>query len=108
MSPTELSHSEAEQLRAFERQGHDALATSYHAFFSSVTALATNTLLDTVGLHVGTRLLDVATGPGTLAAGAANRGARPVVRRSAGLDADQAGLDRGEELRHVVAPQPAA
>jgi hypothetical protein len=33
-----LSNSEAERLRAFERQGHDALATSYHAFFAAVTA----------------------------------------------------------------------
>jgi len=78
MSPTELSSSEAGRLRAFERQGHDALATSYQAFFSAVTALATNPLLDAVRLHPGTRLLDVATGPGALAAEAASRGARPV------------------------------
>src|SRR6476659_1692122 len=78
MSPTELSSSEAGRLRAFERQGHDALATSYQAFFAAVTALATNPLLDAVRLHPGTRLLDVATGPGALAAEAANRGARPV------------------------------
>ena len=78
MSPTELSSSEAERLRAFERRGHDALATSYQAFFAAVTALATNPLLDAVRLHPGTRLLDVATGPGALAAEAASRGARPV------------------------------
>jgi SAM-dependent methyltransferase len=78
MSPTELSRSDAERLRAFERQGHDALATSYHEFFSSVTALATTPLLDAVDLHAGTRLLDVATGPGALAAEAASRGAHPV------------------------------
>ena len=78
MSPTELSNSDAERLRAFERQGHDALAKSYHAFFSAVTALATNPLLDAVRLRPGTRLLDVASGPGALAAEAANRGARSV------------------------------
>ena len=78
MPPTELSSSEAERLRAFERQGHDALAKSYHAFFSAVTALATNPLLDAVRLRAGTRLLDVASGPGALAAEAANRGARSV------------------------------
>jgi SAM-dependent methyltransferase len=78
MSPAELSSSEAEQLRAFERQGHDALATSYHAFFAAVTALATTPLLDAARLRPGTRLLDVATGPGALAAEAANRGAHPV------------------------------
>jgi SAM-dependent methyltransferase len=77
MSPPELSSSEAERLRTFERQGHDALATSYHAFFAAVTSLATNPLLDAVRLHPGTRLLDVATGPGALAAEAASRGAHP-------------------------------
>jgi len=40
VSPAELSSSEVERLRAFERQGHDALAKSYHAFFAPVTALA--------------------------------------------------------------------
>ena len=45
MSPAQLSSSEAEQLRAFERKGHDALAMSYHAFFAGVTALATDLLL---------------------------------------------------------------
>lgn len=78
MSPAELSSSEAERLRAFERQGHDALATSYHAFFAAVTALATDPLLDAARLHPGIHLLDIATGPGALAAEAANRGARPV------------------------------
>src|SRR5690348_10828712 len=77
MSPA-VSSSEAERLRAFERQGHDALATSYHAFFAAVTALATKPLLDAVRLRPGTRLLDVATGPGALPAEAASRGARPV------------------------------
>ena len=64
MSPAELSGSEAERLRAFERQGHDAPATSYHAFFAAVTALAINPLLDAVRLRSGARLLDVATGAG--------------------------------------------
>src|ERR1700748_2244036 len=78
VSPAELSSSEAERLRAFERQGHDALATSYHAFFAPVTALATDALFDAVHLRPGTRLLEVATGPGGLAAEAANRGAHPI------------------------------
>ena len=78
VSPAELSSSEAERLRTFERQGHDALAKSYHAFFADVTALATNPLFDAVRLQPGTHLLDVASGPGALAAEAANRGARSV------------------------------
>src|SRR3974390_2822693 len=78
MSPTELSNSDAERLRALERQGHDALAKSYHAFFSAVTALATNPLLDAVRLRPGIRLLDIASGPGALAAEAAKRSASAV------------------------------
>src|SRR3954447_14823783 len=78
VSPAQLSSSEAERLRTFERQGHDALAESYHAFFAAVTALATNPLFEDVRLRRGTRLLDVASGPGALAAEAAKRGARAV------------------------------
>jgi ubiquinone/menaquinone biosynthesis C-methylase UbiE len=75
---TELSMSDAELLRAFERQGHDALAATYHAFFAPVTAMAIAPLLAAVSLRPGTHLLDVATGPGALAAAAANRGAQAV------------------------------
>jgi len=78
MCSAELSASEAERLRAFERQGHDALATSYHAFFAPVTALAISPLLDALRLRQGARLLDVATGPGGLAAEAAKRGAHSI------------------------------
>src|SRR3954464_13847843 len=78
VSPAELSSSEAERLQAFERRGHDALAESYHAFFAAVTALATNPLFAEVHPQAGTRLLDVASGPGALTAEAANRGARCV------------------------------
>jgi SAM-dependent methyltransferase len=78
MTTQELSADDAERLRAFERQGHDALATTYHAFFTPVTSLASDSLLDAVRLCPGIHLLDVATGPGALAAEAARRGARPV------------------------------
>jgi SAM-dependent methyltransferase len=75
MTAVELSASDAEQLRAFERRGHDALATSYHAFFTPVTALAAKPLLEAVRIRPGMHLLDVASGPGALAATAASRGA---------------------------------
>ena len=78
MPAKKLSTTEAEQLRAFERQGHDALAATYHEFFAPVTAIAIAPLLDAVGLRPGTHLLDVAAGPGKLAAAAARRGAQVV------------------------------
>jgi SAM-dependent methyltransferase len=93
MSSVQLSNSEAERLRAFERQGHDALAKTYHAFFAPVTALATQLLFDAVRLGPGTRLLDIATGPGALAAEAANRGARPV-----GIDLSPQMIDLARRL----------
>jgi ubiquinone/menaquinone biosynthesis C-methylase UbiE len=97
MSPTELSSSEAERLRAFERQGHDGLAKSYHAFFSAVTALATNPLLDVVRLQPGTRLLDVASGPGALTAEAANRGARSI-----GVDLSPRMIELAQQLHPTI------
>jgi ubiquinone/menaquinone biosynthesis C-methylase UbiE len=75
---TEISAETAERLRAFEREGHDALAESYHDFFSPVTQLAHEPLFQAVRLTAGMRLLDVATGPGTLAAEATRRGAEAV------------------------------
>src|SRR6478736_2252084 len=75
---TEISAENAERLRVFEREGHDALAESYHDFFSPVTELAIDPLLREVHLAPGMRLLDVATGPGTLAAEATSRGAHAV------------------------------
>src|SRR3954465_5862350 len=75
---SEISAESAERLRAFEREGHDALAETYHSFFSPVTALAIDPLLQAVRLAPGTRLLDVATGPGMLAAQGARRRGQPV------------------------------
>jgi hypothetical protein len=77
-SAQELSAIDAERLRAFERSGHDALAITYHEFFAPVTALAAEPLLDAVRLYTGIYLLDLATGPGALAARAVSRGARAV------------------------------
>jgi SAM-dependent methyltransferase len=69
-----LTAEEAERLRAFERQRHDALATSYDDFFTAVTARAIEPLLRAVRAQPHSRLLDVATGPGSLVAKAARSG----------------------------------
>jgi SAM-dependent methyltransferase len=54
-------------LRAFERQRHDKLAPTYQDFASPVTALAISPLLNAAQVRPGATLLDVATGPGSLA-----------------------------------------
>jgi len=75
---TALSPEDAERFRSFERQRHDKLAKTYRDFFTPVTALAIKPLLDAIRLQGGVDLLDVATGPGSLAAEAHGRGARTV------------------------------
>jgi SAM-dependent methyltransferase len=62
--------------RDFERAAHDRVADTYHDAFSAVTDHAIAPLLDAVRAGPGTRLLDVAVGPGTLTSSAAGRGAR--------------------------------
>lgn len=105
-----LSPAAADRFRDFERRRHDALSASYNDFFAPVTALANEPLLDAVCLSAGSRLLDVATGTGALAARAAARGARPVgVDLSSGM-VDLArrlhpGLDyRVADVEHLPLP----
>ena len=71
-----MNEIEAVLFREFERAAHDRIASSYEAFFVPITANAATPLLDAVQASAGTRLLDIATGPGVVAARAARRGAR--------------------------------
>jgi len=70
-----LSEEDAERLRRFERQRHDSLATTYHDFFTPITALAIEPLLKAAGARAASNLLDVATGPGSVASKAKALGA---------------------------------
>src|SRR5262249_31644113 len=72
------SQFDLEAFRNFERNTHDKLAESYYDAFSAVTNSAIEPLLKAAHVGNGTRLLDVPTGPGTLAAQAAERGARVI------------------------------
>ncbi len=81
-----LSAQDAERLRRFERQRHDSLATTYQEFFAPITALAIQPLLDAAGADAGSSLLDIATGPGLVAAKARALGAVCIgVDLSAGM-----------------------
>ena len=75
---TALSPEEAERFRSFERQRHDNLARTYRDFFTPITGLAIKPLFDAIRLKGGFDLLDVATGPGSLAAEAYGLGAKTV------------------------------
>jgi SAM-dependent methyltransferase len=59
----------------FEHQGWQEVASRYHHGFAAVTIQSVNALLDAANVAKGTRVLDVACGPGYVAAAAAARGA---------------------------------
>ncbi len=68
-------------------------ADAYDAVVGRVTARVAEPLLDAVGVHAGTSLLDVATGTGHVAGAAAARGAR-----AAGVDVSEEMLARARRL----------
>jgi SAM-dependent methyltransferase len=75
---TSQSSVNPEAFCAFEHAGWERATFSYAAFWDSLTWQAVEPLLDAVGAAPGARLLDVACGPGSLAAAAARRGAVAV------------------------------
>jgi SAM-dependent methyltransferase len=64
-----------EAFNAFEAAGWEQRAAPYDAFFAAVTSQVAGPLLDAAEVSAGTRVLDVATGPGYVAGRAAGRGA---------------------------------
>ena len=67
-----------EAFNAFEAAGWGERADGYHDFFGSITTRVIEHLLDAAEAERGMRVLDVATGPGYVAAAAAVRGADVV------------------------------
>lgn len=63
---------------AFEKSAWVEMSAHYDSIAGQMTRQAVNPILDAVGSRDGSTLLDVATGPGYVAAAAAGRGARPV------------------------------
>ena len=84
---------DAKAFNAFEAEGWDGASTPTTASSHPSLGVSSGPLLDAVGVVPGTRLLDVATGPGHLPARAAERGAVPV-----GVDVADAMVTRAREL----------
>ena len=74
---------------AFEHRGWQRAADAYADAWGSLTTQGIPRVLDAVGAGRGTRILDVASGPGYVAAAAAERGADVV-----GLDFSSAMVER--------------
>lgn len=85
-SVDELSRFEA--FEAFEAEGWERQAEGYDALLSRLTERSAVPLLDAAGVGPGSRVLDVASGPGAVAGMAARRGA--VVT---GVDLSRAMVD---------------
>lgn len=60
---------------AFEHEGWERVAQAYHEYFGGLTAQSNHAMLEVLGIQRGSRFLDVASGPGYLAAAARRRGA---------------------------------
>ncbi|WP_033223385.1 class I SAM-dependent methyltransferase [Kitasatospora phosalacinea] len=84
---------------ANERAAWAGRGAAYAASFGRLCARPVGELLDAAGVSAGSRVLDVGTGPGTVAAGAAARGARVTA-----VDAEPSML----ELARRNAPQARA
>ena len=100
-----MTHTEGE-LDAFaqwERAAWAARAVPYAKDIASLTGGAVDALLDVAEVSAGSRVLDVATGPGVVALAATKRGADVIavdqaeamvaIARAAGLDARQAAVE---------------
>ncbi len=75
---TSASGVESRAFRDFEHAGWQSIPAEYDAAFASLTSQAAQPLLDAAEVGRDTRVLDVATGPGYVAAAAAARGAQVV------------------------------
>jgi SAM-dependent methyltransferase len=70
-----MSILEPAKFRAFEQAGWEAIPDSYHEAFGRLTVQAIDPLLDAAGVKRRMSFLDIASGPGYVAAAAARRGA---------------------------------
>jgi SAM-dependent methyltransferase len=69
---------DADAFNAFEAAGWEGRADGYHRFFGPITTRVAEQLLDAAEVDRGRRVLDVASGPGYVAAACAVRGADVV------------------------------
>jgi SAM-dependent methyltransferase len=84
---------EIEAFRIFEHAGWEAIPEQYHQAFGRLTTQTIGPLLDAVQVNSGTKLLDIATGPGYVATAAAKRGATVL-----GIDFSSRMIEQARQL----------
>jgi SAM-dependent methyltransferase len=84
---------EPEKFRNFEHAGWECIPAEYHQAFGSLTTQTIGPLLDAVRVKKGMTFLDVASGPGYVAAAAAQRGATVL-----GVDFSAAMVEHAQQL----------
>ena len=82
-----------DEFGAFEHRGWERVAQPYHTYFGNLTIQSHGALLDALDVRRGVRFLDVASGPGYLAAAAAQRGADAV-----GVDFAESMVDQARRI----------
>src|SRR3979409_289957 len=73
-----LSESECRAFGEFEKRGWEKAADPYHHHFGVLTRQSSEALLDAACAQAGSKVLDIATGPGYVAATAHQRGADAI------------------------------
>lgn len=76
MPPCTFDRGIMETFGTFEHGAWQKVGKAYDDFFGNLTTQSIEPLLDAAGIARGTKLLDIATGPGYVAAAAARRGAQ--------------------------------
>ncbi|HEY9651102.1 MAG TPA: methyltransferase domain-containing protein [Coleofasciculaceae cyanobacterium] len=84
---------QAEAFREFEYQGWQQSVEQYHSSFGSLTNQMIDPLLKAVKTQTGTKLLDIATGPGYVATAAHKRQCQVI-----GLDFSESMLAKARQL----------
>src|SRR3954467_8725058 len=84
---------DADAFNAFEAAGWEKQASGYEDFFRPIATRLVGPLLDAAEVDRGARVLDVASGPGYVAAAAAERGALVI-----GVDIAQEMISRPRRL----------
>src|SRR3979409_2504678 len=77
-APMTISEQQSQAFKEFERTGWGKQAVHYDSLVGQMTQQAVDALLAAINVRPGTKLLDVASGPGYVAAEATRRGADAI------------------------------